>query len=224
MSLSHRSLRHLPLKGGGRSRSDREGVTENTIGSGGIDPLRLPPPSRGREAATPSPSSHPPPPPSSPPKSGRSDRAAIREGVPRFARTPVMTKRARRLRREPTDAEKKLWRALRRDQLDGLSFRRQHPVAPYVLDFYCRTAPLAIEVDGGQHADATKEHDVRRSAFLAAKGIAVVRFWNNDVLSNLEGVLSEIVRIASARVTPSRRAARVDLPLSGGGNGGGSAP
>jgi len=119
-----------------------------------------------------------------------------------------MTERARRLRKDLTEAEKKLWRALRRDQLDGLSFRRQHPVGAFVLDFYCPALLLAVEVDGGQHNEAIgRAQDDRRTRWLESKGIAVARFWNNDVLGNLEGVLSEIIRLAEVRrlrhVTPS---------------------
>jgi len=126
-----------------------------------------------------------------------------------------MTSRARRLRGNMTDAEYRLWHALRRDQI-GVSFRRQHPVGPYTLDFYCPTLRLAVEVDGGQHSEQTKTADERRTHWLASKGIEVLRFWNNDVLGNLEGVLSELARVADARarLTPSPT-----LPLSGGGSG-----
>jgi very-short-patch-repair endonuclease len=115
-----------------------------------------------------------------------------------------------------TDAELRLWRALRRDQLNGLSFRKQHPIGPYTVDFYCSRLRLAVEVDGGQHAEQTKEADDRRTPWLAEKGITVVRYWNNDVLSNLEGVLSDLLghteRLAQAAATPT-----LTLPLSGGG-------
>jgi very-short-patch-repair endonuclease len=123
-----------------------------------------------------------------------------------------MTKRARRLRHEPTDVERKLWQKLRRDQLNGLNFRRQHPIGPYVLDFYCPSIGLAIEVDGGQHnLDQQKKRDEQRSRWLEANGVTLIRFWNNDVTGNLYGVLTEIARIAS-EMTPSPT-----LPLSGGG-------
>ncbi|HEX5507250.1 MAG TPA: endonuclease domain-containing protein [Pseudolabrys sp.] len=127
-----------------------------------------------------------------------------------------MTSRARKLRGNLTDADQKLWRALRRDQLNGLHFRRQHPVGPYTLDFYCPQIRLAIELDGGQHnMQSQAEKDRRRSEQLGIKGIVVIRFWNNDVLSNIEGVLAEIVRISRSRsdVTPSPT-----LPFSGGGS------
>jgi len=128
-----------------------------------------------------------------------------------------MTKRARRLRADPTDAEKKLWRALRRDQINGLHFRRQHPIGPYTLDFYCPTVHLCIELDGGQHAEGQQQKaDERRTAYLTSHSIFVVRFWNNDILKNLEGVPSEIVPIATERST-LRTPPSPPLPLSGGG-------
>ena len=134
----------------------------------------------------------------------------------RFSHTRKMTARARRLRAEPTDAEQKLWQALRRNQIDGLSFRRQHPVGPYTLDFYCATIRLGIEIDGGQHNfELERLRDEQRSQWLASKDIKIIRFWNNDTLSNLDGVLEEISRVAQARsneLTPSPT-----LPLSGGG-------
>jgi very-short-patch-repair endonuclease len=128
-----------------------------------------------------------------------------------------MTKRARRLRTNMTNAEAKLWRAVRRNQIINLSFRRQHPIGPYTLDFYCPSLRLGIELDGGQHAEKRVQHgDQKRTRWLVSKDIIVIRFWNNDVLGNLEGVLSEIVRVATARsrqvLTPSPT-----LPLSGGG-------
>jgi very-short-patch-repair endonuclease len=131
-----------------------------------------------------------------------------------------MTTKARRLRHAPTDAEQALWKVLRRKALYGASFRRQHPVGPYVLDFYCPAAHLAVEIDGGQHALAeVQAHDRRRDAWLAAKNIRMLRFWNNEVLSNPEGVLQAIAVALNPDATPSRRTTCADLPLSGGGNG-----
>ena len=127
-----------------------------------------------------------------------------------------MTVRARRLRKRPTDAEQRLWRALRRQQIGGMAFRRQHPVGSYVLDFYCPDIGLGIEVDGGQHNEDARAYDERRERWLASRGIAMIRFWNNEVLTNLDGVLTEIVRKIDERrvrhATPS-----LTLPLSGGG-------
>jgi len=94
-----------------------------------------------------------------------------------------------------------------RDQLNGLHFRRQHPVGPFTLDFYCPGLRLAVEVDGGQHAEQQKQADDRRTRWLAEKGVTVIRYWNNDVLSNLPGVLSDLLahteRLAQAAATPS---------------------
>ncbi len=152
--------------------------------------------------------------PTSPCK-GEVDREAGGWGS-RFSRTKDMTARARSLRANMTDAELRLWRALRRDQLNGLSFRKQHPIGPYTVDFYCSRLRLAVEVDGGQHAEQRKQADDRRTQWLAEKGITVVRYWNNDVLSNLEGVPSDLLghteRLAQAVATPTPT-----LPLSGGG-------
>jgi len=129
-----------------------------------------------------------------------------------------MTKRARRLRKEMPDAEKKLWWRLRRGQISGLSFRRQHPMGPYVLDFYCPLIQLAIELDGGQHNEQTTQiRDERRTSWLNTKGVTVIRFWNNDVLSNMDGVLTEIMAVSKnlleRGITPS-----LTLPLAGGGD------
>jgi very-short-patch-repair endonuclease len=99
---------------------------------------------------------------------------------------------ARRLRKNPTDAESRLWWCLRQKQLGGFRFRRQVPLGSYVADFVCLSEKLVIEVDGGQHAERI-EHDEARTAWLAANGFRVLRFWNNDVLGNMEGVLQTIL-------------------------------
>ena len=98
--------------------------------------------------------------------------------------------RARTLRRDSTDAEKLLWRALR-TQLPGTKFRRQMPIGPYFADFACFGAKLIVELDGGQHAEAT-EQDAARTRFIEAQGYRVMRFWNSDVMSNLDGVVQSI--------------------------------
>ena len=108
---------------------------------------------------------------------------------------------ARYARRHPTDAEACLWRQLRRKQLAGLSFRRQHPVGRYLLDFYCHEARLAVELDGGEHAEASHlQRDTERTAKLQAMGIRVVRFWNHDVLGNVEGVMQAIRQALEERL------------------------
>jgi very-short-patch-repair endonuclease len=93
----------------------------------------------------------------------------------------------RKLRRNSTDAEMKLWLALRARRLGGFKFLRQVSIGRYVVDFACREKYLAVEIDGGQHA-ASKQDKIRDMA-LAAKGYRVVRFWNSDVLENIDGVL-----------------------------------
>ena len=98
---------------------------------------------------------------------------------------------ARRLRNNPTDAERCLWRHLRRRQLDGFRFRRQLPIGQYVVDFVCLAARLVIEVDGGQHAEQHVADEVR-SAWLRQRGFRVLRFWNNEVLGETEAVLARV--------------------------------
>ena len=106
---------------------------------------------------------------------------------------PAILKAARQLRREMTDAEKRLWSQLRGRQLANHKFRRQAPVGPYVVDFCCLQQKLIIEVDGGQHAERTQQ-DLERTAELEARGYRVLRFWNNDVMGNIGGVMDTIAR------------------------------
>ncbi|HEX8905262.1 MAG TPA: endonuclease domain-containing protein [Longimicrobiaceae bacterium] len=98
---------------------------------------------------------------------------------------------ARALRAAMTPAEQVLWRELRRDAIDGLSFRRQFPVSRYILDFYCPARQLAIEVDGGVH-DTLQERDAERTAALALRGIRVIRFRNEEVLEDVKSVVERI--------------------------------
>jgi adenine-specific DNA-methyltransferase len=98
---------------------------------------------------------------------------------------------ARRLRRDMTDAERKLWASLRGRALSGAKFRRQQAIGPYIVDFHCSEQRLVIELDGGQHAEEWAACDRKRSAWLEARGYRVIRFWNSDVMRNLEGVLQE---------------------------------
>jgi very-short-patch-repair endonuclease len=107
--------------------------------------------------------------------------------------SPTGIARARRLRLDATDAERRLWYRLRSGQVDGAKFVRQERIGPYVVDFVCRELRLIVEVDGGQHA--TDPRDAVRDAWLSDRGYRVFRFWNNDVLANTEGVL---VAIAAA--------------------------
>jgi adenine-specific DNA-methyltransferase len=105
------------------------------------------------------------------------------------ARHHFLTSRSRGLRENATDAERKLWSVLRGRQLNGFKFRKQVEIDAYVVDFLCPEKRLIIEVDGGQH---TPERDARRTAFLESQGFTLIRFWNNDVLQNLDGVWTRI--------------------------------
>jgi type I restriction enzyme S subunit len=105
----------------------------------------------------------------------------------------VFVERARELRKGTTDAEQLLWQLLRNRQIAGAKFRRQHPIPPYILDFYCHEHRLAVEIDGGQHNQPVERaRDTRRTVFLAQQGIRVLRFWNREVLSETEAVLQVI--------------------------------
>ena len=99
---------------------------------------------------------------------------------------------ARMLRKRSTSAEKLLWQQLRGSELEGHKFRRQQPVGPYILDFVNFEKRIVIELDGGQHA-IKKGSDKNRDAWLKAEGFKVLRFWNNDIFENLEGIL-EVIR------------------------------
>ncbi len=108
----------------------------------------------------------------------------------------------RELRNNSTDAERALWQKLRGRQLDGMKFRRQHPFGDYILDFACLETKLAIELDGGQHAEAVA-YDNERTRTLEKSGFVVLRFWNNEVFENMDGVLDVIWRTLRERANPS---------------------
>lgn len=97
---------------------------------------------------------------------------------------------AKRLRLHATDAERLLWQRLRSRQLAGAKFRRQATIGPYIVDFVCLEAKLIIEADGGQHSP---ERDAARTAWLESRGLRVVRFWNHDILQNIDGILEAIL-------------------------------
>ena len=100
---------------------------------------------------------------------------------------------ARELRRKHTDTEKVLWAASRNMRSDGFKYRRQHSIGDYIVDFVYLEKRLVIEVDGGQHNEDTKiEKDIERTKWLEKEGYHVIRFWNNDVLTNIEGVVFRI--------------------------------
>jgi len=115
--------------------------------------------------------------------------------------------RAIGLRKNATKPEQLLWSILRGRQLDGLKFRRQHPIEPYVVDFYCAEAKLVVELDGQSH-NGREQFDERRSKFLSQLGLSILRVTNDDVITNLDGVAEAIVRVA--RLVRSTR--RKSLP------------
>jgi very-short-patch-repair endonuclease len=104
--------------------------------------------------------------------------------------------RARRLRQHSTDAERRMWSALRDRRLLQYKFRRQHPIGRFIVDFACTEYGLVLEIDGGQHTD--KAEDAHRTTLLESRGWQVIRFWNNDVLTNTNGVIETILRALEA--------------------------
>ena len=104
----------------------------------------------------------------------------------------MLNERARTLRKNSTEAEKRIWSYLRNRRLNGFKFIRQFIVEPYIVDFICREKMLILEIDGGQHNERI-EYDKERTCFLEAKGYRVLRFWNNEVLINHENVLALIL-------------------------------
>lgn len=149
------------------------------------------------------------------------DRVGV-GSVSRFNRSSVKTRIARRLRRDATDSERRLWNHLRSGQIGGHRLRRQHPAGPYVLDFYCRALRLAVELDGGQHAEPGQAAADRvRDVWLVRHRVTVLRFWNSAVLQHPEGVLDEIARTAEAlrrNLTLPTRRWRADLLRNGEGS------
>jgi very-short-patch-repair endonuclease len=100
---------------------------------------------------------------------------------------------ARMLRQRQTEAEKNLWSRLRNKQFEGAKFRRQQPIGNYIVDFACLDKNLVIEIDGGQHnEEQAKKKDEQRTTWLEKEGYKVLRFWNNDILQNADGVLMNI--------------------------------
>ncbi len=122
--------------------------------------------------------------------------------------------RARHLRRNLTDAEKRLWFHLRASRFFGHKFQRQKTIGPYIVDFCCHESRLILELDGGQHGTlACQEKDLTREMFLKSRGYAVIRFWNHDVLANTEGVLQRIEELLKSKGRPLPG----PLPLAGEG-------
>ncbi len=117
--------------------------------------------------------------------------------------------RGRKLRRNAPDAEQSLWMRLRRHQIHGVKFRRQEPIAHYVVDFCCLTLKLVIEVDGGQHGEQM-EADARRTEFLERLGYRVLRFWNHEVLADTDVVVEQIAREVRRSLASGHRAKTKD--------------
>jgi very-short-patch-repair endonuclease len=120
-----------------------------------------------------------------------------------------MAEGATELRQNTTDAERRLWGALRGRRLQGYKFRRQHPIGRFIVDFACTRHRLVIEADGGQHDES--KSDARRTAWLESQGWRVIRFWNNDILANTEGVVSTILEVLRNGSTLTRLASRGTL-------------
>ena len=121
-----------------------------------------------------------------------------------------MRRYARSLRVNATDAERVLWSRLRRRQIAGFKFRRQHQVGLYICDFACLDRMLVVELDGSQHAE-NLEYDQRRDRFLRSAGFEVLRFWNNDVLGSIEGVLDTIYAALDRSFDPSAPAGHLPI-------------
>lgn len=125
--------------------------------------------------------------------------------------------RAHSLRRDATDAECRLWSLLRGRQLGNAKFRRQQPIGPFIVDFVCLEHRLIIEADGSQHCDSAS--DMRRDAFLRAKGYRVMRFWNSDILSSTDAVGEQILHALTGPHPPIAAQWAPPSPLKGEGFG-----
>ena len=122
--------------------------------------------------------------------------------MPQFKERPTL--RAQQLRNNATKAERLLWRHLSRRQLEGFKFSRQMPIGPFICDFLCRERLLVVEFVGGQHAECAR--DASRTTYIEGQGYRVIRFWNNEVTENLEGVIQAIALAlrSDPPPTPSR--------------------
>lgn len=124
-------------------------------------------------------------------------------GVRQFRELPPVTvARSRTLRTHMTDAERKLWKHLRNKQLNGWRFRRQHPIGNYIADFACIECKLVIELDGGQHA-TQQSYDAIRDQHIKEQGFTILRFWNHDVMKNIDGVIQTILESLEQTSPPS---------------------
>ncbi|WP_245646633.1 endonuclease domain-containing protein [Sphingomonas soli] len=125
-------------------------------------------------------------------------------------------KRAKAMRKAPTESERVLWTHLRGGRLNGAKFRRQQPIGPYIVDFICQEHRLIVEADGSQHLD--NDHDARRDAFLTEKGCRVFRVWNNAVLDDIEAVKTAIWAAISSPHPPKPLAWAPPSPSRGEGH------
>ena len=116
----------------------------------------------------------------------------------------MLRDRARQLRRDQTDVEGKLWSRLRARQLSGAKFRRQYPIGAFIADFCCYERRLVIELDGGHHAEHV-DADQSRTDFFVSQGYRVLRFWNNEVIENIDGVLEQIVHTLTLSLSQRAR-------------------
>ena len=178
-----------------------------TTGASGIPPPRIPPPL-------------------TPPHKGEGDTRRL-FATESAVVTNIASSRARTMRKEKTDAERKLWHSLRDLNRQGFHFRQQAPIGKYIADFCDHSAKLVIEVDGGQHGeDDQRRHDDERTAWLNGEGYQVVRFWNGDVLTNLDGVMTSILialgLIRTAAASPETIAGYSPPPRGEGSGVGGS--
>ena len=115
----------------------------------------------------------------------------------------MAVERARALRKNVTDAERVLWRVLRRFKKEGVPFRRQVPIGSYIADFACHRAKIIVELDGSQHGEGERaKYDAERTAFLGSRGYRVLRFWNGEVLANPETIAEFILAESAPRLSP----------------------
>jgi isoleucyl-tRNA synthetase len=157
-------------------------------------------------SATAFPISSPAAPPFPPPAGGGIQGGGRLGEGPHSTRNPTAMARAEALRKNPTEAEKRLWEIVSGKKLEGYKFRRQQSVGEYIVDFVCMEKRLVVEIDGGQHAEHQKAYDNKRTAFLTAEGYHVIRFWNHDVMENREGVVASIMEaLAHPPVSPRQQ-------------------
>ena len=147
-----------------------------------------------------------------PPLTGGGQGEGVIEMTPSTLNKKRLTSYAKSLRQNATQAEKALWHRLRNRQMEGIKFRRQQPIEGYIVDFVSFETRLVVELDGGQHA-VERQKDIKRDRCLHDKGFTVLRFWNHEVLGNLDGVLAVIRRACLSFISPSPQ----PPPVKGGG-------